>query len=287
MDLCAVKGAGMDCTYSNKKQAKNDLQNLHAFHFRVRAVLSIPKTTFCIMEKLRQYFESNGFAGEDLEKILRAFTLKTFNKSDFFAEAGKETHHLGYGASGLFQYCVITDGIESTTYVAPQNTFLTSLLGCLNETPARENIRALMRGTVWITTQNAISNLICEIPPFKDFYIALLEWHICAIDNSRNDLLRLTAEQRYEKKLREQPTLLQHLPLQYVASILGVTPRHLSRMRKKTALLINGHLSGRREKHPPTFAPSMNNRRKVVVKTALGPSFKNQIRPTNQITKPL
>lgn len=110
---------------------------------------------------------------------------------------------------------------------------MTSLIGFYKDVPAQENIRALVKGQIWVISKNAVLRLINEIPKFKDFYIAILEWHICTIDKSRNELIMLTAEQRYDKMLKDEPHLLQHIPLQYLAYILGVTPRHLSRIRKK------------------------------------------------------
>ena len=75
--------------------------------------------------------------------------------------------------------------------------------------------------------------LLNEIPAFKDFYIGLLEATLCGIDASRYDLIVLTAEQRYEKMLKNEPHLLLQIPLQHLASMLAVTPRHLSRIRSK------------------------------------------------------
>lgn len=184
------------------------------------------------MEKLKSYFERNGITGEDLTKILSKFTLKSFKKSELLVEHGKSSPHLGYVESGMFQYYILAEGEETTTYVATENMFITSLIGYFSELPTQENIRALMNGKVWMINKSTITGLIHDIPKFKDFYIALLEWHICAIENSRNDLIRLTAEQRYEKILKQEPHLLEHIPLQYLAAILGVTPRHLSRIRK-------------------------------------------------------
>ena len=77
----------------------------------------------------------------------------------------------------------------------------------------------------------SLKRLADEIPRFKDFYIGLLENSICSIDTSRNDLITLTGEQRYAKILNEHPNLLQKIPLQYIANIIGITPRHLSRIR--------------------------------------------------------
>jgi CRP/FNR family transcriptional regulator, anaerobic regulatory protein len=184
------------------------------------------------MNNLKKYFENKEFAGEDLDKILNAFYLKEFRKSDLFAEFGQSSKQLGYIESGVFQYYILDNNEETTTYVATENTFIASLLGFFNEVPAQENIRALMDGRVWLITKSSLTRLINEIPKFKDFYIAILEWHICAIDKSRNELIMLTAEQRYDKMLSETPHLLKHVPLQYIAAILGVTPRHLSRIRK-------------------------------------------------------
>jgi CRP/FNR family transcriptional regulator, anaerobic regulatory protein len=72
-----------------------------------------------------------------------------------------------------------------------------------------------------------------QISRFKDFYIKIIEWQICCIDKNRFDLITLTSEQRYEKLQKEEPELLQLVPLQYIASMLGMTPRHLSRLRAK------------------------------------------------------
>jgi predicted house-cleaning noncanonical NTP pyrophosphatase (MazG superfamily) len=42
-----------------------------------------------------------------------------------------------------------------------------------------------------------------------------------------------TAELRYEKMLKNSPTLLQRIPLKHLASYLGIAPQSLSRIRKK------------------------------------------------------
>jgi hypothetical protein len=45
--------------------------------------------------------------------------------------------------------------------------------------------------------------------------------------------LSMSSEERYEYLSQSKPDLLQHIPLQYLASMLGVTPETLSRIRKK------------------------------------------------------
>jgi hypothetical protein len=61
----------------------------------------------------------------------------------------------------------------------------------------------------------------------------MLEWQICCIDKGKIDLITLSAEDRYAKMMKEEPEILQQVPLQYIASMMGMTPRHLSRLRGK------------------------------------------------------
>jgi len=185
------------------------------------------------MDKLKSYFESVGFTDTDNEKILSCFKRQLFDKGDYFVKEGKKSLHMGFLEVGQFQYYSMTEkGEERTTYISLPNTFVASLLTYLTETPARENIRALTNATLWVIEKAAVVALQNQLPGFKDFYIQLIEYQICCIDKAKFDLITLTAEQRYEKVMREEPELLQQVPLQYIASMLGITPRHLSRLRR-------------------------------------------------------
>lgn len=186
------------------------------------------------MEKIRSFFESAGFDKEDSNTIAHFFVKRVYNKDEYFVKEGKTSLELGFLETGQFQYYSVTnEGEERTTYVSLENTFVASLLSYLNELPARENVKALTNAVLWVIQKKDINILQAQIPLFKDFYIRLIEWQICCIDKSRLDLITLTAEQRYAKLLNEDPELLQKVPLQYIASMLGITPRHLSRLRNK------------------------------------------------------
>lgn len=181
--------------------------------------------------KLTTYFASLGFDGDTLHQITEAIEVKHYAKNDYVVQEGKTSRYLGYVESGLFQYYLIIDGEEKTTYVSMENTFLASVMSFVSETPSLENIRAMTDGSISMISRANLKKLVEEIPSFKNFYINLLEAAVCGIDESRHDLIVLNAEQRYEKMLRKQPKLLQQIPLQLLASILGITGRHLSRIR--------------------------------------------------------
>jgi CRP-like cAMP-binding protein len=186
------------------------------------------------MEQLKSYFQSVGFDEIESGEIAGYFKCLQLEKDEFFVKKGKTSTQLGFIEVGQFQYYSITSqGEERTTYISLENSFVASLLSYINEIPAIENIKAISNATLWVIDKQTVNDLQSKFPKFKDFYIRLIEYHVCCIDKSRLELISLTAEQRYEKILKEVPELLQKAPLQYIASMIGITPRHLSRLRKK------------------------------------------------------
>lgn len=184
------------------------------------------------MEQLGQYFQSVGFSGENLQEILDAFTLETFGKNDFIVAEGKTSRKIGIVKSGMLHYYTLKNGEEKTHYISVANTWFASLLSFISEKPSLENITALGPTSLYMIAKPDLKKLVENVPGFKVFYIGLLEISICGIDQDRHDLVVLTAEERYAKMLKNEPHLLRQIPLQYLASMLGVTPRHLSRIRR-------------------------------------------------------
>lgn len=194
-----------------------------------------PIDHFNNLDPLKIYFRRVGFNSEVADLIGDAFYPKYYKKGEYFLEEGKISSYLAWIESGVFQHYVLVDGEEKSTYIAIENSFLASLLSFLHQKPSLENIRCIQDGCVWIIIKSQLEDLVRDIPAFKDWYLHMLEYQIGCIEGSRFDFVLLSAEQRYEKMLQEEPHLLQKIPLQYLASILGISPRHLSRIRKKSS----------------------------------------------------
>jgi CRP/FNR family transcriptional regulator, anaerobic regulatory protein len=183
------------------------------------------------VDKLLSYFSGKGIAAHDIAAITEAFTLKKIAKGDYFAEEGKTSKHLAFITKGLFQYFYLKEGKEITTYVTGENSFLLSLVSFYRQQPCKEYVRALADSEIWMIHYDDLDKLKKGNEAFKDFYIKAMENLVVAMDETRSNLITLTAEERYAVLMKEEPALLQQIPLQYLASILGVTPRHLSRIR--------------------------------------------------------
>jgi len=188
------------------------------------------------MDALQSFFLAAGFNHADVLKVTGHFTRRAVKKGEYFVEQGQTSKYLGFVESGFFQYFLNMDGLEKTTYSIGANNLVASLVSFLKQTPSRENIRAVTDSFLWIISKRDFQQLQKEVPGFKDFYLGILEWQICCIEESRIDGIMLSAGQRYEKMLYKEPDLVRQIPVQYLASIIGVTPRHLSRIRNNIRL---------------------------------------------------
>lgn len=183
------------------------------------------------MQRLLSHLVNKGVPVAEVARIAEAFTFKKISKGDFFIEEGKTSKHLAFVTKGLFQYFYSKDGKEITTYVSGDNAFLTSLASFYKQKPCKENIRALADSELLMISYKDLEKLKNESEGFRTFYIKALEDLSVGMDETRTNLIILTAEERYDLLMKDEPDLLRQIPLQYLASILGVTPRHLSRIR--------------------------------------------------------
>lgn len=167
-----------------------------------------------------------------LEKSKDSFSFLSLKKNEFFVKEGEVCQYFCYVESGILQHSIMVDEEEKTTYLALRNSVTSSLNSFLSNKPSRKNIKAISDCGLWIVDLETFKNLIQNNEAFHQFYYNLIERQLCLIDDYRIDLLTLSPEERYHKLLATDPKLLQEVPLHYLSSFLGISSRHMSRIRK-------------------------------------------------------
>ena len=169
---------------------------------------------------------------DQVDIIISSFSFLNLSKNQFFAMEGKVCKHFCFVERGILQHSIEILGEEKTTYLALTNSSTTALNSFKNKVPSRKNIRALCDCKLWIIDFENFDRLLKNNTAFNRFYYNLIENQIFLIDDYRIDLLTLTPEERYKKLLINEPNFLQQVPLHYLASFLGISSRHMSRIRK-------------------------------------------------------
>lgn len=183
------------------------------------------------MNQLTNAFKKFGFSDSEIFEISAHFHLKQYKSHDHFLQHGQTCEYLGFISKGIFQFYVDGESNETTTYVAFKNDFIISVQSYFAGKPSKESIKALTDSEVWVIRKTDFEKLHKKINSFKDFYIKVLEKLVVCIDESRFDYITLKPEERYMKLMKENPELLHDVPLKYLSTLIGITPRHLSRIR--------------------------------------------------------
>lgn len=167
-----------------------------------------------------------------IPEIIASFDFLQLKKNDYFVSENQVCEYFCFIESGILQHYIHLENEEKTTYLALKNTCTSSLKSFLYQQPSRKNIKALSNCSLWVLPIDKYNYLLTHNKAFFQFYHNLIENQIFLIDDYRIDLLTLTPEERYKKLLSNDPELLKDVPLHYLASFLGISTRHMSRIRK-------------------------------------------------------
>ena len=171
---------------------------------------------------------------QEREWCAASFEPVSITKNTIIEKAGKVPEYLYFIVSGSLRIFHLNEkGEEITTHINCPPGFITSYFNYINQVPSDENLESITDCQLLRITKTNLEELIDKSPAFKDFSISVFQESISYNENRSRELATLTAEQRYLKLIKEYPDILQNVPLQYIASFLGMNPKSLSRIRKQ------------------------------------------------------
>lgn len=168
----------------------------------------------------------------DLSEILSYCSTVYLKKNDFLLREGQICQKVYYINSGIIRHYYKTSDDEVTRWISTDNNFTTSLRSFINKMPGIESLQAITNCEVVVFDRKTFEVLIEKNEGFKNLWIKVLEYNYITIENRVFSLIEKSAEQRFLWMAKNWPRFIQQIPVMYIASMLGITPRHLSRLRK-------------------------------------------------------
>ena len=164
---------------------------------------------------------------------LKYFEPKSFEKGDILIEAGKVCDWMAFVNSGILRNFYISTKDEEVTYCLTfPNKVISAFSSFMTQKVTFENIHALTNVELLIIRRNQYYELMDSSINWLKFSRFVAEQSYIEMENRLLTLQMETAKKRYEDLLEFNPDYLQKVPLKYLASFLGITQRHLSRLRK-------------------------------------------------------
>lgn len=169
------------------------------------------------------------------DKLLcfKYFEPVCYPKNTIVERAGKIPQHQYFIASGIMRNFYTNDlGEEITTDMNNEPRFFTSYHHFANRTISNENIECVTDCSLLRIKRDNEDILYAESIILSKYTIILFQ-HIIEREKVRiNELATLSAKERYLKFIVNKPNIIKSVPLQYIASYLGITPETISRIRR-------------------------------------------------------
>jgi CRP-like cAMP-binding protein len=167
-----------------------------------------------------------------IEKIVSIFEPLEIKKGDYFLRSGTVCQKMAFITTGYLRMYDIADGKEITFWIGTKGKFITSLSSFIFQTSNFWNIQALTDCKLYVISREKHQRLCESEPKWLEFDNLLLAHSFALLEQSMFAQLHTTAQERLDALLKSEPELFLNVPHQYIASMLGITPESLSRLRK-------------------------------------------------------
>jgi CRP-like cAMP-binding protein len=165
-----------------------------------------------------------------LENII---TSRIILRKEHFAEINKVCTKALFADRGYFRFYHLDsygNEITSDFYFAPN--FITSYTSFITGEPSFVNVQAMVDMEVLEFQKSDMNELYKRYPNIERLGRLIAESVAITSEKHLFLLLNQTAEMRYKTLMERNPEYVNTIPLQYIASYLGITKETLSRMRK-------------------------------------------------------
>ena len=188
------------------------------------------------MQQIKEYLDQIAtISNSDWAFFTSKLQPRVIKKKEVFLKINTIEHHISFIESGVVRLFIPKENPEKeiTFGFSFKNQFISAYDSFLTQTPSAYQLQALTETTLLSITYHdlqavynntQIGNLIGRLTAERLFLLK---------SKREQNLLNLTAEERYLKLFKERPELLKVIPLKYISSYIGVTAQALSRIRKR------------------------------------------------------
>ncbi len=182
-----------------------------------------------------QYIQSYfGVPQNTIDQITPYFKPRHYNKGDYFLKEGRYADQMGFVQSGIVrEYLSDEQGREVTKWIASPGYFVVDIASFLFHQPARWNLQALTDCDLLVINRDDYVQIGRHVPKWQELEKLFIARCFTILEQRIVMHLSLTSEERYNIFFEQNPALFNQVPLQYLASMLGMTPETFSRIRKK------------------------------------------------------
>ncbi|MDR6525570.1 CRP-like cAMP-binding protein [Chryseobacterium rhizosphaerae] len=185
---------------------------------------------FIVMEEFIEYVLLFGNLNQQQIDLITSKAKEIeLNKDEYFAEAGKVLRQVGFITDGIFRICYYNNKGEEITKIFIEEKHL---LFNLKNVPSTEYIQAATHCKLLVFSNSDWKEISDTIMDWENIVQKITNKSLAQKLERVSPLVSQDATTRYLEFMEKYPTLVNRIPLSYIASYLGITQQSLSRIRK-------------------------------------------------------
>lgn len=173
-------------------------------------------------------------SNSELEYLLAHCLEKRCKKNDILSKPMVTPNEIFFIQSGIIRV-LITDetGVEHTIHFAQENQFIADYSAFMLQKPSVYSLQALEDTSVVVMPRSIIEWGYRELKQGDKLGRLIAEYYFIYQDNRIKNMYALTPKERYDSITEVFPNIHNRVPQHMIASYLGITPVHLSRLKSQ------------------------------------------------------
>lgn len=170
---------------------------------------------------------------EEMELLISQYFQKKFKKNEILSIPNTIPNEIFFIEKGIVRVLITDkDGVEHTIHFALENQFIADYSNFMLKQPAMYTLQALEDTEVTIMPRSSVEWGYKNLTQGDKMGRLIAEFYFIYQDNRIKNLYARTAKERYDTITEVFPNIHLRAPQHMIASYLGITPIHLSRLKK-------------------------------------------------------
>jgi len=181
-----------------------------------------------LLQTLKQF---SPLSEDDLNNIRGLITTKELKVGDYWFYEGGYATNIAYITKGYLRKYLLTEDGEKTDFFYFENDLTGDLPSIITKAPSKSYNVAMEPTSLLAFSYNELNKLSEESRNIDRLLRTFAELAFIRYYEKANSFVLQSPKERYLELINTQPKVLQRATQYHIASYLGITPQHLSRLR--------------------------------------------------------
>lgn len=170
---------------------------------------------------------------EELNEFLQQSITKTCKRQEILSRPNAIPNEIFFINKGLIRVFITdNEGVDHTIHFAFENQFIADYANFIQKQPSLYSLQVLEETELIILPRSAIEWGYKNLQEGQKMGRLIAEFYFIYQDDRIKNMYARTPKQRYDNIAEVFPNIHNRVPQHMIATYLGITPVHLSRLKK-------------------------------------------------------